>query len=211
MAMRKFSVGWEEDRILDWGQIYRRLEADRGDSLGWLGLESWVGLWARRKLPEMAPEELEDLVADTCASVVVGFAQARGAETFFGFAYGHFLNVRGRLLRRHRRVGLPLEGVEIAELPEEGPAPDELTLLRRCLETLPPRERRAIELRYFENAHAAEIGRLLGVTPVNARRLVFNALARLRACVRQTWPEGRAGAPAPSRRQPIQPFPAAGP
>jgi DNA-directed RNA polymerase specialized sigma24 family protein len=39
----------------------------------------------------------------------------------------------------------------------EWTAPDELLLLRECLDRLPPRERRSVQLRYYEQAPSAQI------------------------------------------------------
>jgi RNA polymerase sigma factor (sigma-70 family) len=178
-------------RALDWSEIYRRLADDHTDSLAWVGLETWISLWAKKALAQLGPPAVEDAIADTCASVVLGFDKARGPGTFAGFAYGHFLNVRQRLLRQRLAPVVPLDTVEVAESAAEGPAPDELALLQQCLAELAERERRAVELRYFEDAPTEQIARALGVTLGNARRIVFNGLAHLRACARRAWPRGR--------------------
>jgi RNA polymerase sigma factor (sigma-70 family) len=55
-------------------------------------------------------------------------------------------------------------------------------VLGNCLERLPERDRRAVELRYFQDARTEHIARELQVSPVNARRIVFNGVNRLRKC-----------------------------
>jgi RNA polymerase sigma factor (sigma-70 family) len=197
------AAGWgagvgEDDaaRGLDWAEIYDRLAADRGDELAWVGMASWVGLWARHgrwRIADLGDEAVEDAVAETCAMAVARFEKARGAETFVGFVYGHFLNVRQRLLR-DEKAPVVLIDFKVPDLPDElvePPAPDELALLHACLDGLAPRERRAVELRYYQDAPAARIAAALGVTVGNARRIVFNGLARLRACFERAWPGGR--------------------
>ena len=52
-------------------------------------------------------------------------------------------------------------------------------------------ERQAVQLRYLEDASADEIAAALGVTPNNARQIVFVGLDRLRRLVRREWPAGR--------------------
>jgi RNA polymerase sigma factor (sigma-70 family) len=159
--------------------------------VGYAALEDQVRRWARRALADQGWHAIEDAVADSCAAIVVGIAQARAAETFAGFAYGHFLNVRQRLWRRAREPVTTFDEFE-AKAPEApGPAPDELDLLRECLDGLPARERQSVQLRYYEDAGSSEIAARLGVSEQNARRIVANGIARLRDCARRRWPAGR--------------------
>jgi DNA-directed RNA polymerase specialized sigma24 family protein len=48
-----------------------------------------------------------------------------------------------------------------------------------------------VQLRYFLGASDRQIAAELDVSTVNARRIVFNALQRLRRRARQIWPLGR--------------------
>src|SRR5438552_3172111 len=84
---------------MEWPEIYQRLQDDLNDPDPWTALESRVRPWARRALWERGWHAIEDAVADTCSTVALAFAKARGAETFSGFVYGHFLNVRRRMLQ----------------------------------------------------------------------------------------------------------------
>jgi RNA polymerase sigma factor (sigma-70 family) len=86
---------------------------------------------------------------------------------------------------------IPLSGVDYADQSLNLPDPDEMALLGRCLLELPVRERDAVELRYLAGASTAEIAEALGVTDVNARRIVFNGLRHLRRAMREIWPTGR--------------------
>ena len=173
---------------MDWAEIYTRLSADRNDPEAWADLESRVTPWARRSLWQRGWHVIEDAVADTCSTVVMSLDKARGAETFSGFVYGYFLNVRRRMLQEPIVQPVPDDTSSQAE---EGPAEDELDLLRRCLDELSARERHAVELRYFEEATAEEIASALGVSEVNARQVVFRGLGRLRDCAKREWPSGR--------------------
>jgi RNA polymerase sigma factor (sigma-70 family) len=75
--------------------------------------------------------------------------------------------------------------VDRADEPTEAdPDPGLLRLLRRALNELPDRERRAVELRYFEQMPALRIAVELGVTEGNARRVVFNGIQHLRSKLR---------------------------
>jgi RNA polymerase sigma factor (sigma-70 family) len=137
---------------------------------------------------------VEDAVADTCSTVVVCFDAARAADTFSGFVYGHYMNVRRRLIRSQRNEGT-LEGVDISE-PfsteiETGPGERELGALKLCLGELHEREQRAVGMRYWEEAPPDQIAGALGVTAANARQIVFRALAKLRRCIQRELSELR--------------------
>lgn len=77
--------------------------------------------------------------------------------------------------RKHRRVSvvpdLPLEAV--------GPPPDSDVAWQLCAE-LPPKQRVAVVLRFYEDLTYAEIGRLLACPEATARSHVHRALAALR-------------------------------
>jgi RNA polymerase sigma factor (sigma-70 family) len=179
---------------MDWESIYLRLTRDGEDTLAWHALARRIECWARAVFRGRGHSVVEDVVAETCASVALGIAGARGPETFSGFVYGHFLNVRRRALRADSfsQSYQSLDGIEIpAEGPSDDPDPDAIALLRRALACLPERERRAVTLRYFNELPSACIAAELGVTHGNARRIVFNGLRRLRSQLRPTSVEAR--------------------
>jgi len=183
------------DGDLAWSAIYSRLCFDRGDHQAFQALQRRVARWAHRQLnsPTSLREQRDDVVADTCAAVVLGLGQAYGAETFSGFVYGHFLSARRRYLHFSRLELVPLDDLQMAGYTEVEPHADELALLRRCLVGLTPRERRAVELRYFDDVSSREIASALGVTETNARRIVFNGITRMPRSAHRIWPSGREG------------------
>jgi RNA polymerase sigma factor (sigma-70 family) len=168
---------------MDWEQIYCRLAADANDARAWSALERRVRAWARAVFWKHGHHLVEDVVADTCASVAVNLEGARGAETFAGFAYGHFLNARRAVLRSGLPTGQPLGSIDIAAplANDDGLDPDVLGRLRLALAAIPQRERTAVVMRYFHESNSARIAAELGVTTGNARRILFNGLSRLRA------------------------------
>jgi RNA polymerase sigma factor (sigma-70 family) len=170
---------------MDWNEIYQRLMADSNDHLAWEAVERRVEVWARSGLWMHGRHLIDDAVVDTCASIALGIDQARGAETFAGFAYGHFLNARRRLLRAMTVGTVTLDGIDVAA-PQAAEELDAETLVRLkgALELLPRRERTAVVLRYFEELSAIQIAAHLGVTSGNARRILFNGLRRLRRQLR---------------------------
>jgi RNA polymerase sigma factor (sigma-70 family) len=167
---------------MQWEEIYSRLARDREDAQAWKALQQRVRAWARANLRGRGPDLVEDVVGDVCASVAVAFERAHGAQTFHGFVLGHCLNVRRGLLKSRCGALVSLDGVDVPA-PEADPElfdQRDLEWLAGALHTLPERERRAVGLRYFEQATSTQIAQALGVSEVNARRIVFNGLRRLR-------------------------------
>jgi RNA polymerase sigma factor (sigma-70 family) len=155
--------------------------ADREDAAAWSTLEQRIRSWARAQLSTVGTDLVEDTVEDTCAAVSLSLERAYGAETFAGFVYGHYLNVRRRVLRIHaRRVTAKPVAFDLPAPEVEPPVSGNHSGLYAMLQMLPSRERTAVALRYLEGASAAEIGLVLGVSEVNARQLVHRGLSRLR-------------------------------
>ena len=177
---------------VEWSAIYARLKDDANDADALAALMAGVLPWVERHLrhPTLRPHR-EDVVAETCSAAVTAISSAYGPETFMSFVYGHYLNARRRVRQGARIPTVRLDDVDLPLLAGDTPAPDELTLLEQCLAALPARERRAVELRYFLGASDHQIASALDVTTVNARRIVFNGLQRLRRRARQVWPLGR--------------------
>jgi RNA polymerase sigma factor (sigma-70 family) len=168
---------------VDWEEIYRRLAADREDVQAWRTLQQRVRAWARAQFHGRSADFVEDSVAEVAARVAVAFPRAHGPATFHGFVLGHWLNVRRQLLQTIRRPLVALEEdleVPAPEVDREELDEQDLEWLRQALHELPDRERRAVALRYLEELSSAQIATALGVTEVNARRVVFNGLAHLR-------------------------------
>ena len=178
---------------LSWDELYVRLYRDPEDSVAFAALVRRVTRWADRQLrtPTVLRELSEDVIAETCSAVVLNLQRAYGAETFAGFVFGQFLTARRRYLRFLRLECVAIDDMQIAEIDEHGPTTDELALLERCMLELQPRERRAVELRYFGDASSREIADALDVSETNARRIVFNGLAHLRKSAHRQWPCGR--------------------
>jgi RNA polymerase sigma factor (sigma-70 family) len=166
---------------MEWDCIYSRLVSDRDDASAWQALERRVAGWARAVFASRSHHLIGEAVVDTCTAIALGLESARGPETFAGFAYGHFLNARRRLLRGLTVVSVSIDGIDLAA-PFDDEDVDHVSLahLREAVAGLPPRERAAVSLRYFEDLPSAQIAAELGVSNMNARRIVCNGLRRLR-------------------------------
>ena len=168
---------------MDWATICTRLRVDSNDPAAWAALEARVRAWAVPRLRDFGSEAVDDAVADMCSSVVLDLAAARGPETFRGFVLGKCLNVVKGAVRNGSRDRVPLDhAIELPEPPSGAADDPRFAVLDACLERLPERDRRAVELRYFAEARAEQIARELRVSEGNARRIVFNGVNRLRKC-----------------------------
>ena len=166
---------------MQWEEIYARLLEDREDPRAWTALAVRLRRRVRRDLRHLGQAVAEDVVADTCVAVALGFGQAHGARTFGGFVLGHYLNARRRALRTSAQPTVSLDGLDIpVDDGDAGPNPDESEHLRNAVAELPSRERAALLLRYAEELSAAAIAAQLGTSEGNARQLVHRALEHLR-------------------------------
>ncbi|MCC7371027.1 MAG: sigma-70 family RNA polymerase sigma factor [Chloroflexi bacterium] len=169
---------------MDWATICTRLQQDANDQAAWDALVVRVRALAYGKLSGRPPDLIEDAVADVCAGVVLDIESARSPQTFKGFVIGKYLNVSKGVLRTVGESRVPLDAAPELAAPGAPESADDLrfVVLDRCLEGLPARDRQAVELRYFSEAKAEQIAQVLRVSEVNARRIVFNGVNRLRKC-----------------------------
>jgi RNA polymerase sigma factor (sigma-70 family) len=173
----------------DWPNLYARLRSDPEDAAAYTTLGAIVAGWARTDFSRQP--DREDVVADTCANVVLGIGKAYGPDTFRGFVLGTYFTARRRARQWAKRSTVSLGEVEIVDAADDEVAPDERELLARCLAELAPVQRAAVELRHLAGASSAEIAETLGVSRANARQLISRGLASLRACAERAWPLGR--------------------
>jgi RNA polymerase sigma-70 factor, ECF subfamily len=127
--------------------------------------------------------EAEDLVQETLLSAVKAFEGLRQPE----LAGAWLLRILRRkwydlLRRRSRERSVP------APRPPADAAPID-DRMKHALASLPPEDRRILELRYFEGRTSTEIAALLGKTPGGIRSDLFHALRRLEAQCRPAYRE----------------------
>ncbi|HEU4784135.1 MAG TPA: sigma-70 family RNA polymerase sigma factor [Ktedonobacterales bacterium] len=181
------------------------------------------GFWARqtvRRLPGIAPEAMrmaeEDLAQELALHLweELALREGEGWELFFRramvFARAH---VARRYLERHGyRLGqrLVLFFSEIAPSDDDAtvgapPLPEprdpftaaDLADLRGYVEQLPPRERAAVVMRYWQRAREHEIAAALGVTS----RTVRNLLRKAHAQLYEVYMQAQGDAPADRREE----------
>jgi RNA polymerase sigma factor (sigma-70 family) len=174
---------------MDWSEIYTRLRSDREDQLAWEAMKRRIRIWASAQLRNVPWHVLDDLVADTCSAVAISLGRARDAEHFAGFVWGFYLNERHRSRNEQRRASrvVELNDLGALDLPNSDPfIGEDMGLVWQALGELPQRYRAAVSLRYLEDLPAADIARELGVSPGNARQLVYVGLSRMRRRLQQS-------------------------
>jgi RNA polymerase sigma-70 factor (ECF subfamily) len=130
--------------------------------------------------------EAEDLVQETLLSAIKAFQSLRQPELAGAWLLRILRHKWYDVLReKHReRPAAPLRHSDPVADPE--PADDSL---KKALASLPPEERRILELRYFESRTSTEIAAQLGMTPGGVRSALFYALRRLEALCRPSYGE----------------------
>lgn len=133
-----------------------------------------------------------DVMAVLCGAVGRGDAEDCFQETFLSAlrAYPKLnddANLRGWLITiahrkavdHHRAQGRrPVPVAELAEVAVSDPEPDEG--IWTAVDTLPPKQRAAVTLRYAGDLPHAEIAAALGCSPEAARRSLHEGMKRLR-------------------------------
>jgi RNA polymerase sigma factor (sigma-70 family) len=168
---------------MEWEGIYERLATDMEDSSAWTSLATRIRTRSRRDLAARGQHVVEDVVADTCSAVAIMIANAHGPETFHGFVLGHYLNARRKALKAATCTGASLDESYLEIVPStqsDGSNYEVLEQVQQALDRLPPRERGAIMLRYYEDLPASDIGHALGTSECNARQILSRGLNRLR-------------------------------
>ena len=170
---------------MGWGEIYDSLIADPNGEDGWSELLARVRGWARTKLTTSDPWVIDEVAGDACSAAILKISLARSRDTFATFVYGYFQNACRRYIRYRdgQAKQAPLDDVDVAAPSSYDPDEAQLATIKRCLESLPARDHRAVVMRYFEEASLAAIAEALGVNDGYARRIVFNGLQKVRDCV----------------------------
>lgn len=131
-------------------------------------------------------EDVKDAVQEAFLRLYRFLNRYDAKRDFHGWLARIAVNVCRDALRRRKRRFEPLESVAAPESPE--PRADEdlihrndLALLRRAVDALPPKERLAVILREVEGLPTDEVATALGSTVTTVRVQISRARAKLRA------------------------------
>lgn len=122
----------------------------------------------------------EDLVQVAFAKLYLSWDRVREREALDGYLRRILLNEHHSLWRRpwrrRERVTETLPEAAVTDSYDDG----ERGELWRLVQTLPPRQRSVIVLRYYEQLSEAEIAQTLGISPGTVKSQASKALANLR-------------------------------
>jgi RNA polymerase sigma-70 factor (sigma-E family) len=123
----------------------------------------------------------EDLVQEAFLRFVGRLHHLRDPDAFDAYLRRTIVNLSKDVFRRRALERSYLER-QTAELRDDHTDPDVAAYgsMRAALLSLPPRQRAAIVLRYYEDLHESEIADLLRCRPATVRSLVARGLEALR-------------------------------
>jgi RNA polymerase sigma-70 factor (sigma-E family) len=123
----------------------------------------------------------EDLVQEAFVRVVGRFRHLRVPDAFEAYLRRTIVNLHTSQLRRRRLERAYLEREGRAEASTTDPDIDAREELWRAVLALPPRQRAAVVLRFYEDLSERETADALGCSPSAAKSLVARAMQTLRA------------------------------
>jgi RNA polymerase sigma-70 factor (sigma-E family) len=124
--------------------------------------------------------EAEDLAQEAMVRTYRAWARITEKERPAAYARTVLVNRHRSLLRRAKVEAKHA----VARQPDAPPViegiGDDQVVVWQALQTLPPRERQALVLRYYEDLPQAEIAQILGIPIGTVKSLTHRALGRLR-------------------------------
>ena len=140
---------------------------------------SWSSLYRTAYLLLGDHAEAEDLVQSALAKTYANWHRVRDLNAAAGYARTTLVNTASSWFRRRSwRNEHPTEVLPDGTLDHD---PTDRSLLVQALAQLPPRQRAAVVLRYYEDLTVAQTAAALGCSEGTVKSQTSDALARLRA------------------------------
>jgi len=137
-------------------------------------------------------QQAEDLVHEAFVRCIGRFSHLRGSGAFDAYLRRAIVNLHTSTLR-HRRVErewLRREGPRLAAATASQRDVGERAVLWDALATIPPRQRAALVLRYYEDLSERDTAETLGCSVAAVKSLVSRGSDALRAHLASQHPEG---------------------
>jgi RNA polymerase sigma-70 factor (ECF subfamily) len=160
---------------------------DRQAELAALVHAHQAGVWRYLRFLGCEPAEADDLTQETFLTVFRdGFdvrSSAQTASYLRTVARNKLLMARRKTNSRPALVDLEAAEAVWAQAAGDDGLDDYLAALRECLETVTPRVRKALELRYNHRASRAQIAEKLELAVEGVKTMLRRARTALRDCV----------------------------
>jgi RNA polymerase sigma-70 factor, ECF subfamily len=150
-------------------------------------LRTMQDVWFRFALSQLGDEHLaRDATQETALRVLTRLADFRGESSFKTWSIGFALNVCRELRRSKLRLA-DVDHVQQAEPASEADALDAGLIgqesagrVRALIDGLPPRQREAMVLRFFEDMSIDEVARSMDAAPGTIKATIFAAMKKLK-------------------------------
>jgi RNA polymerase sigma-70 factor (sigma-E family) len=130
------------------------------------------------------PDQAQDLVQEAFVRVAGRFSHLRSPEAFDAYLRRTVVNLCNSQFRHQRVVRAALEReAGLATIPVDPPDVGLREQLRAALRRLPPRQRAALVLHYYEDLSEEQIAEAMRCSPAAARSLVSHGMATLRTSI----------------------------
>lgn len=174
---------------MDDASLYERLLVIRSQ----LGDEQALGELVAAYTPRLrfylrkllgAEEAVDDLLQEVWLAAVRGLPKLVAVEAFRPWLYRIARDQAFGLLRKRRRLPLPLADGDATNIPDDGAddfSPDDIAEVQRALDALPAEQREALVLRFLEDMTYDEIALATGAPVGTVRSRLFYGKQALRA------------------------------
>ena len=158
----------EQPKDLSTGLLAR---AQNGDADAFDSLLKPLLADLRAAASRLSRSDADDLVSETLAGAFTSLGSLEREGALWTWLFRILLHKHYDLLRkrmRERRLPAAAPPTEFAE--------EEKEVVRKAMSKLASRERRVLELRYFDGKNSSEIGETLGMPAGTVRAILFHAL-----------------------------------
>ena len=134
-------------------------------------------------------EDSEEATAETFFQVWRSAKRFKGRSKVSTWLFSIARNVAMKVLRKRRHETLIFELYELDAFVQDVELPQDVELLRRAIEKLPPAQREVIHLAFYEELPYSEIAQILGVPESTVKTRVFYAKKKLRQVIKELQDE----------------------
>jgi RNA polymerase sigma-70 factor (sigma-E family) len=129
------------------------------------------------------PQLAEDLVQSALASVIASWQRLPDVADLDAYLFRSIVNARHRWWRRRSSSEIPVESLPVACVDDGTDRFARHADMVAVLRSLPPKQRAAVVLRYYEDLSEAQAAEVLGCSVGTIKSQTSDGLAKLRAAL----------------------------